>query len=169
MTKSSLDKYPFEVSLTNRLAQETLSAGQLRLWNHYRSTHRVYLKQDDSLCIWTYESGAPNIVARLFVTALTASLTKGLTMALSHEQQFIDVGHAPVHLPDLDTFLWVPTFSEIRWAPADYESAHGKFRCTAPLCIKQKKNKDKELVEGVQYVSTAKELSLMWPGQKIAY
>lgn len=160
---SQINKPQLEQLWVNKAAAARLSTADLRLWANLQSTHRLYIGIGRTLLVWTAVNGQPEPVYSLAITELRSSFQQGLELVVKRGQEYTTVGHTPTKLPEIPCFAWVPHFSEVRWAPADYDRPDDPRFFTAPLCVKVVSNPSRGLVEGGVYISSVMEFRQLWP------
>jgi hypothetical protein len=163
LSTRSTDKGHLERLWVNREAAKHLPAGDHTLWNSLASTHRVYLGIGRTLLVWQYIQGEPKPVYAVTATSTGLSFAEGLHVNLESKDFKFKASHIPKRLPNTYCFLWIPMFSECRWAPLDYDRSDDDKYCTVPVCIKMASNAIKDLTEGHYYVSSVTQFRQNWP------
>lgn len=162
-----IDKPQLERLWTQKAAKDTLSPQDYMLWQELGSTHRLYVGIGRTLLVWQADNGVPSPVCGVHIESANASFGQGFKLSLRrHDNWVAQISHTPTKLPGLPLFAWVPCFSEVRWAPIDYDQPEGQRYLTVPLCIKMQSNPAKGLVEGDIYVSSVMQFRQDWPQLK---
>lgn len=160
---SQINKPQLEQLWVNKAAAAKLSTSDLHLWANLGSTHRIYIGIGRTLLVWQAVNSSPRPVYSLTISEVRGSFHQGLELLLRRGAEQTTVGHTPTKLPEVPCFAWVPCFSEVRWAPADYNRPDDPKFFTVPLCVKMLSNPSRSLVEGGVYVSSVMEFRQDWP------
>jgi hypothetical protein len=136
---------------------DAIMAGNVQ-WSRYRSTHRIYVHEGSELVSWFVKNGAPAVLSVRTVTCIAVHADRGVMVTVGN----FTAAAVPATLDDV--FLWVPAFSEIRFAPVDHQKPFSRRRLTVSLCMKTATNPNSRLMEGACYLTGKQEFQRTYPG-----
>ena len=165
-SEQHFDKKTLELEWANSAVNTLLLPPLQKLWGSLRSTLRTSASFKRAFVVWQLAEDGPKALYTLSPLDFGATFQGGLRLVLSTPNGPLTVGHVPVKLPDVDVFVWLPQFSELRWSPYDYTDPTAGRQLTVPVCFKVASNLIKYPTIGDVYVSTATQLRQHFPQHK---
>ena len=160
-TNGPLDKRVYETLWARHMAATTLTQADHKTWLSYRSVDKIYLGSSDRLVVWQRIAGRNQAVKHLRFVGM--ELCGGeLTYTFSCDKTTFVVDHFPKWFSDLQVFLWIPHFNEMRNQPDDWNHPDEPFHLTFGLSLWQKSNPVKEVVSGHSYCTTERTFLNQW-------
>lgn len=157
--ESDISKEQLEKNWTATLMEGT------RQWLSNRSSHRIYVFEGDELVVWSTPDGQRPIVDHtLTVSSIGLTSTTGIVIRVVSREKSIALvaGYLPQQVPDTDVFLWVPAFSDVRFAPRRFDEPLSPRRLTVPLCIKSPTNHLTDMKLNTFYVTERRDFVRQW-------
>lgn len=116
-------------------------------WAKCRSTHRIYVQQGLPLTVWQHGE-KPTALGSASINDIQISFENGIELHLDD----IVIGAKPIRLaPHL--FIWIPAFSDVRYAPSEHNDPRSRRRMTVPICMKSLTNPERDPLAGAYYLS----------------
>lgn len=134
-----------------------------RLANNHRD--RLYVGR--MFVAWTVADGAP-IINTLFRVHTLSLGERGLaatitTATAARDLTYLKLDHIPKQAPGLELYLWLPNFSEVRYAPANPNNPDSQCYCSVPLLARYQHPPSLSQVPGRLYFASKSEFVALWP------